>query len=365
MGEDGGEKTQDPTPKRREDARKEGQIAKSQDMASALILFFAVVLLMTQGKAVCELFYQYTYEVLSGKDLNLQADFNHIISFFVSSVHVFMKKVSFFFFFLVLAAVLVNIAQVGFLWLPDKLQFKASNLNPIKGLKKIFSMQGVIKLIMGIVKIFICSIVAYFAVIRDLETIVSLIELTEFQISKFMFECILWIALKLAVALVIIAILDYMYQKWKHEQDLKMTHQEIKEEMKNTLGNPEIISRRRQKQRELAQQRMGQAVPDADVVVTNPTELAVALKYDPETMKAPVVVAKGAGVLAQYIRRIALEHGIPIVERKPLARALYQMVEIDQPIPIDQYAAVAEVLAYVYQLKGKKAPQDSRRSRAA
>ncbi len=175
-------------------------------------------------------------------------------------------------------------------------------------------------------------------------------------VAAFIIKILFWTTVKIGVALFILAILEYAFQKWKHEQDLKMTSQEVREEMRNLEGDPQIAARRRAVQRQLALNRMGEAVPNADVVITNPTELAVAIKYKPEKMVAPVVVAKGAGVLAKRIRRLALEHGIPIVEKKPLAQALYREVEVDQAIPQDKYAAVAEILAYVYQLKGKDVP---------
>ncbi len=158
-----------------------------------------------------------------------------------------------------------------------------------------------------------------------------------------------------------LAVLDYGFQWWKHERDLRMTTQEIREEMKNLEANPQMVARRKQVQRQLALHRISAAVPKADAVITNPTELAIAIQYDPEKMAAPIVVAKGAGLLAAQIRKLALEHGIPILERKPLAQALYREVEIDHPIPQDRYAAVAEVLAYVYQLKGKKIPTPDRK----
>ena len=161
--------------------------------------------------------------------------------------------------------------------------------------------------------------------------------------------------MKIGLALLVLAIFDYGYQYWRHEQDLRMTPQEVREEMRNMEGDPQVASRRRAVQRQLVLGRLSQAVPRADVVVTNPTELAVAIQYDPEEMAAPVVVAKGAGVLAQRIRRLALENGIPILERKPLAQALYRDVDVNHAVPQDKYAAVAEVLAYVYHLKGKKA----------
>jgi len=360
MPEDGGEKTHEPTPRRREQAREEGNVAKSQDLASALILLAAVMLLMTQGKAICVELYTFTEKNLNGEAFFYVADQNDLVSHFVEAILHFTKHLSFFFFLLVAAAVLVNLAQVGFLWIPKKLAFKPSHLDPIKGFGRIFSMQSVMRLVMGIVKIIICTVVAFFAVIKDVDQILGLVELNDGQISLFLFQTILWVMLKMAVALVILAILDYMYQKWKYERDLKMTTEEIKEEMKNQLGNPEILQRRRQIQREMAQQRMGQSVPQADVVVTNPTELAIALKWDESTMNAPIVVAKGAGFLAQKIRLLALEHEVLIYEHKPLAQALYKKVEIGQPVPFEYWSAVAEVLGFVYRHKGKKMSQGNR-----
>ena len=160
----------------------------------------------------------------------------------------------------------------------------------------------------------------------------------------------------------ILALIDYAYQRYKNEQDLRMTDREIRDEMKNLQGDPHVVARRKRVQREMVMNRMSTAVPTADVVVTNPTELAIAIKYEHGVMAAPVVVAKGAGVLAQRIRRLALENNIPIVERKPLARLLYKEVEVNEPVPDSSYAAVAEVLAYVYQLKGKKVPNIDRRA---
>lgn len=354
MGEDSGEKTHDATPKRRQDALEQGQVARSQDLAAALMLLVALLLLMSLGKKLCALFLDYSTATIGGGAW-LIADFNNIMGYTYGSAIEFLKQLAAIFLMLVLAGVLVNIAQIGFIFLPDKLGFDITRIDPIKGMGKVFSMQSVMRLGMGIVKILICAIVAYYATYKEIGNIISLAEIGEMQISVYMLQTLLWIAIKVASALVILALLDYMYQKWKHEQDIKMTTQEMREEMKNTVGNPEIMSKRRQIQREMAQQRLSNSVPKADVVVTNPTELAIALKYDADSMNAPIVVAKGAGFLAQRIRRIALEHGIPILERKPLAQALYKKCEIDQPVPNEQYAAVAEVLAYVYRLR-KKTP---------
>ncbi|MFN7894435.1 MAG: flagellar biosynthesis protein FlhB, partial [Pirellula sp.] len=172
-------------------------------------------------------------------------------------------------------------------------------------------------------------------------------------VGKFVWTTMIELCRNVAIALVVLSVVDYAFQRWKYEQDLRMTDEDLREEMKMTQGDPHTKSRRRKVQRELAQQRLSVDVPKADVVVTNPTELAIALQYDPQTMKAPIVLAKGADLVAAKIRKIALENGIPIVERKPLAQALFKQVDVGKPIPLSEYAAVAEVLKYVYQVKGK------------
>ena len=176
------------------------------------------------------------------------------------------------------------------------------------------------------------------------------------QIVTYLAHVTIWTGLKIGLALLLLAMIDFAFQRWKFSQDLRMTDQEIREEMKSLQGDPQTAARRRVIQRQLALNRLSSAVPDADFVVTNPTELAIAVQYDPETMIAPIVVAKGAGVLAQRIRKLALEHNVPIIERKPLARVLYNEIDVGQPIPNEQFAAVAEVLRYVYELKGKTLP---------
>ncbi|HBT75416.1 MAG TPA: flagellar biosynthesis protein FlhB [Planctomycetaceae bacterium] len=357
-----GDKTHEPTPRRREQAREEGQVARSQDLASAVVVMIGIILLMTLGRQLAEQMGNYTvyclgHNVFLGNFQDADELFQNAGAHWYEMTLRFLKPLSVIFLLLVLIAILANLFQTGFLWLPNKLGLDFTRLDPIKGFGRIFSMQALVRLGMGVVKLAIASLVAYYAVIGSVNQIIGTTETDERQIIAYIFSFVLWVALKVAVALVIIAIIDFMYQWWKHEQDLKMTMQELRDEMKNMMGDPQILSKRRQLQREMAAQRNGQGVPQADVVVTNPTHFAVALKYDPETMKAPVVVAKGADFLARQIRKIAEEHGIPILERKPLARALFRTVEVGQPIPAEHYAAVAEILAYVYNLKGKKVPQ--------
>ncbi len=365
MADEGGDKSHDATPRRREQAREQGQVAKSQDLAAALVLFFAIILLMTLGRTIVDEFHDYTQGMLVEPLLIIPETENanglaqHVQSLFHESVLTFLKPMSLFFLALLVVAVLANLAQSGFLWLPDKLGFDITRLDPIKGFGRIFSMQSVMRLVMGIGKIAVCAVVAYYAVQSDIGQILNLTANDERQIASYLVWILLMIALKVAIALVILAILDFMYQKWKFEQDLKMSTEELKEEMKNMLGDPQIIGKRRQMQRELAtKQRQGSVLgtTDADVVVTNPTHLSIALKFDPKTMSVPVVVAKGADFLAMQIRKIAKEHDIPIIEKKPLAQALYKSFEIGQAVNDDSlYKDMAEVLSYAYKISRRKA----------
>jgi flagellar biosynthetic protein FlhB len=356
-----GDKRHEATPYRREQARKEGQVAKSQDLAAALVLLAASGLLMTFGRTIAELFANFTRLSLREQvflvPVNTENDglFNSVIAHYYGVTIQFLGPMSLFFGALLLVAIGANLGQVGFLWLPKKLAFNFSHLNPVKGFGRIFSTQSVMRLVMGIVKIVICAVVAYYALYGEIERILGMTNLEVQEIASYLSKTLLLIAMKVAVALVIIAILDFMYQKWKHNKDLRMTTEELKQEFKNREGDPQILQKRKQVQRELAmKQRSVQGTADADVVVTNPTHLAVALKFDPATMQVPIVVAKGADFLAKTIREIAAANDIPIIEKKPLAQSLYRTVEINDPILEEHYGAVVEILRFVYQLKGKK-----------
>ena len=355
MAEQSGDKSHEPTERRRTKAREEGQVARSQDLASSVVLLVSIILLMTMGKQIVDVLVQYGRHTL-GEEAWLVGDANTIYSYMFHTTLLFMRPLAIFMLILVAAAILVNYLQVGWIFLPNKLAPDFKKIDPLKGFARMFSLQSLMRLIFGLLKIAICAGVAWYALRNELTTILKLVDVSEGESMAYILQLLLSVALKVAVCLVILAILDFAYQKWKHEQDLKMTTQEMRDEMKEMMGDPQLVSKRRQIQREMAQQRMSQAVPQADVVVTNPTHLAVALKYDPDTMPAPIVVAKGAGVIAKRIRQLALEHGVPIVERKPLAQALFRYVEINQQIPGEHFAAVAEILAYVYRLKNKTSP---------
>ena len=314
-----------------------------------------VLTLLFLGQGMVDFFREYTRRQLSGQP-PASVDAGYAMSQWNTALSGVAQHVAPILGLLLLGAVAVEIAQVGWLFLPEKAMPDLTRLDPLQGLRRIFSLPNLVRLAFGIFKLIVVSAVAYSAVAGQQKTILGLSGLSLPQAAGYLCEVLIWTVLKIAVALLILALLDYGFQRWKYEQDLRMTSQEVREELKNLEGNPQMIARRRFVQRQLAASRLSAAVPKADVVVTNPTELAVAIQYEPETMAAPIVVAKGAGLIAERIRRLAEEHGIPIVEKKPLARALYREVEINHPIPQDKYSAVAEILAYVYQLKGKRVP---------
>ena len=364
MAEENGDKKHEATPERLRQAREKGQVAKSQDLAAAIILLLAVILLMTLGRQIATDVFEYSRLMLGDPthfifDNDAPGEFEQAVhSLFFDTIIRFMKPLSVFFIALLLTAVLANIAQIGFLWLPDKMKIDFTHLDPAKGLKRMFSLQSLVRLLMGLAKIAVCVVVAWYAVRNSIGEILHVSETETNQIAAFLIWTLLMVALKIAVALVIIALLDLMYQRWKHKHDLRMTDQEIRDQFKNSEGSPEVKQKRRQIQQEMARKQRVQGTEDADVVVTNPTHFAVAIKFDARTMDGPMIVAKGADLLAFQIRKIAAEHRIPVIERKALARALYETVEIGQPIlflpeHMEHMATLTEVLIYAYSLVGR------------
>lgn len=356
MPDQDGDKSQDPTPHRRQKAREEGQVAKSQDLGSAVLLLAGAFTLLTAGRSASNFVADYSRRLLGGEAW-IAADTKFAVSVWNGTIAGLAGELLPIFGLMLVAAIVVNLAQIGFLFLPKKVQFDISKIDPMKGAQRLFSMQSVARFVFGLFKVLVVACVAYLSLYGEKETIVGLSAMSVREVAAYIAGLLIWTTVKIGVALLILAILDYGFQRWKHEQDLKMTQQEVREEMRNLEGDPHIAARRKAVQRQLALDRLSESVPNADVVVTNPTELAIAIQYKPEEMDAPIVVAKGAGVLAQRIRRLALEKGIPIVEKKPLAQALYREVDVGRPVPHERYAAVAEVLAYVYQLEGREAPK--------
>jgi len=355
MADQFGEKTQDATPYRRQKAREEGQVAKSQDLASAGLLIGTLLTMWAFGSGVVEFLGQLAQRQLGGQVV-LSADTQWFVNQWYLVLGGLARVMLPIFGLIFIVAVAVNMGQFGFLFLPQRLAFDLSRLNPIKGFQRLFALANFMRLAFGIVKIVVVAAVAVWSLWDQREMMLGLSALPVGEVAASIASLTMWTCLKIAIALTLLAVLDYFYQRYKHERDLRMTPQEVREELKMLQGDPQIVARRRAVQRQLVLHRLAHSVPQADVVVTNPTELAVAIRYDAQTMAAPIVVAKGAGLVAQRIRRLALENDIPIVERKPLAQILYRDVDVNTPIPAEQYAAVAEILKYVYELKGTPAP---------
>ncbi len=358
MAEEAGEKKHEATPYRRMKAREEGQVPRSQDLASAVLLLAGVLLLQYTGPKLIQILSdvfrdQFQQNLYWSSDPN--TSLRNIVNI-VSRVGIGLLPLML---TLLVTAVVVNLAQSGILFLPDKLGFDISRIDPLKGFGRLFSLVNATRLGFGMLKIILVTLTLGIGVWNRWDKILSLGGMPIETVSIFVWDTSTYLCLQAAVVLVVLAGADYGFQRWKFEQDIRMTDEEIREEAKSTQGDPQIKARRRRVQRELANQRLMQDVPKADAVITNPTELAVAIRYDPKTMKAPIVVAKGADLVAARIRKIALEHGIPIIERKPLAQALFKSVEVGHPVPVQEYAAVAEVLKYVYQVQGRPMPDIS------
>ncbi len=355
---EGGEKTEEPTSKKLDDARKEGQVAKSKEIGNGLgLLAFFLVLKFVAGSMGIDFIECFSY---------FYAEIPETVELIANPVPEAAMNSLLFNAVLILLKLLAPILLIGFVvafvsdyiqvkWKPTAkpLQPKFSKLNPISGFKKIISANSIVELIKSIAKIVLIAYVSYSYLKDRWDQIFLLYDIHLLQAVILIGETTIDLGIRISIIYMVIAAADFAYQKWKFHEDMKMTKQEVKEEYKNQEGNPEIKGKIRSKMREASQRRMMQSLPEADVVITNPTHFAVAIKYDPEVSKAPIVIAKGEDYLAQKIKEVAREHSVEIVENKPLARMLYANVEIGAEIPPELYQAVAEVLAFVYHLKGK------------
>jgi flagellar biosynthetic protein FlhB len=253
----------------------------------------------------------------------------------------------------VIIAIFGNFAQFGFLLTGDPLKMQFNKINPLEGAKRIFSMRSFVEMVKSILKVLIVGIVAYMVLWGERDRILVLSSVPLESIFTFSAQLILSLGTRIGAVLVVLAVFDYAYQKYEHEKSLKMSKQDIKDEYKKSEGDPLIKGKIREKQKRMAMQRMMQEVPKADVIITNPTHYAIALKYDAKSMDAPLVIAKGKDYIALKIKEIAKKEGIVTMENRPLARALYDKAEIGESVPVELFQAVAEVLAYVYKLKRK------------
>jgi flagellar biosynthetic protein FlhB len=353
MPESGGqERTEKATAKRRQEARRKGQVAQSREISSVLILMTAMGFFYFAGSWM---FWKIT-ELISGiyeRLDTLQLDAVSDVSAFSAEIFekVFLILIPFFV-PVMIAGIAGNIGQIGFEMHGQPMRPKLTKLNPISGMKKFVSLKSLVEMVKSILKLAFVGGIAYAVIIQETEKFPGLMQQEVVEILFFIAKVAFKIFFFVCLAFIILAALDYLYQRWQYEKDLKMTKQEVKDERKQSEGDPKVKSRIRRVQLEMARRRMMEAVPQADVVITNPTHLAVALRFDAISMMAPAVVAKGSGHIAEKIKEIARNHQVPVIEDKPLAQTLFKMVEIGDFIPAELYRAVAEVLAYVYRLKG-------------
>ncbi|MEJ2658409.1 MAG: flagellar biosynthesis protein FlhB [Desulfobacterales bacterium] len=348
------EKTEQPTPKKRRDLKEKGEVAKSRELPSVAVLLAALIVLSLFGSYM----YNHVQVIMKGafslptmNDLNI----SEFITYAQSIISRFIMLLSPLFGAIFITAILSNIMQVGFIMSGESIKPKISKIDPIKGFGRIFSKQALMELFKSLLKLTIVGGVAFFTIKGEMKNFSLLGDMETNSIFIYILNIFFKIFIRCSMAMIVLVIIDYIFQKWEFENRIKMTKQEVKDEFKKSEGDPLIKSRIKSIQMDMARKRMMQAVPEADMVITNPTHIAVALKYDSLTMSAPKVLAKGAGKIAEKIREMAAEHNIPILEDKELARNLHAMVEIGQEIPPALYQAVAEILAYIYRLKSNYA----------
>jgi flagellar biosynthetic protein FlhB len=346
------DKTEKPTPRRRRKAREEGSVARSMELNSAVLLLMGTVGILLFGSGIaagvgnlCRCLLKASGEVsltTSVLPTYLWEGASTLLALFLP-----------FFAVLILAALASNLTQVGFLVTPKPLMPKLSRLSPLKGAQRFFSARSLVELAKSILKLVVVGLVVYLAIRAEFNRILELSALRPSLLLAEIGRLAGLVLLKAAIVILLIAMFDYAYTRYEYEKSLKMSKHEVKEEFRQTEGDPQVKSKIRGLQIRAALRRMMKKVPQADVVITNPIHIAVALKYDSKRDRAPIVLAKGARRVAERIKEIAREHDIPIVENPPLAQMLYKVVDIGQEIPAELYRAVAEILAFVYRLKRK------------
>ncbi len=349
MAENYQEKTEQPTDKKIEEARKKGQVSQSKEVPTCMVILFSTIFLyfsVTHG--FNEMFKVYVSYM---RNINLDINTANIYSILYFVVYRWLWIVVPVFAILIAVTLFGNILQTGFMWSPEALKFDVEKLNPVSGIQKLFSKRSAVEVLKSLLKIFILAYISYSLIINELPYIFSLTGQDTRSIVGYLGNASFSLALKIGIIFLFIAGLDYLYQRWQYRKDQMMTVQEVKEEHKEREGNPLVKSRLRSLQREMARRRMIEDVKTADVVVTNPTTYAIALKYAAGEMPAPKVVGKGAGFVAARIKEIAMMHRIPLVENRPLAQGLFFAVKVGDLIPEKFYLIVAELLAEVYKRK--------------
>ncbi len=344
------ERTEPATPRRRQESRDKGQVARSQDLSAAVLLLAGMLALKAIGPWMWEGLLAFTTSALSPE---APTALGEVVTFSFLIVEEAIKRVAPIVITIFIAVVISLYAQVGNLVTLQPLIPSLSKINPLSGIARLFSIRSVMTAVINVFKLLLVGFVAYLTMRSRSSAVIHAFAVSFYDGFSLGTSLVFDLGIRLAVVLVILALLDFAWQKYRHERDMRMTKEEVKDELRSMEGDPQIKRRRRQAQLQMAMGRLRNDVPTADVVVTNPTHVAIAIRYDADSMIAPQVVAKGADYLALRIREIAKQCGIPIVERRPLARSLYESVEVGQYIPERFYRAIAEILAYIYELSGK------------
>ena len=344
------EKTEEATPRRREESRRKGQVARSAELSSVAILLAGLLALGALSSYMFGRLRNMVSELLT-EGVNIELEPLTVLPYLMRWGSEFIGVVWPMVVLLVAAALAINYAQVGVLFTAKPLEPKWNRISPMSGIKRIFSGRGLVELAKGLFKIGVVAYLTYWTVMSETPQMVLFVDMEVGQILDVSGSLILTLGIRIALLLLVMAALDYAFQRWEYEKGLRMTRQEVKEEYKQQEGDPQVRARVRALQRDRSRQRMMDDVGTADVVVTNPTHVAVALRYDPAVSHAPTVVAKGQRLVAQRIKELARQSGVPMVENKPLARALFKSVQIGDQIPDELFKAVAEVLAFVFHLK--------------
>ncbi|MCF7810703.1 flagellar biosynthesis protein FlhB [bacterium] len=344
------DKTHQPTSHKKRKARQQGNVAKSQELCSAAVLIAGIGALTLLGPGMVDQI-SWAFRTIYTDLLYLQITPDVVSNFFKLGVFYMLKLLSPFILTVLSAGLMINYVQHGFLFTTKPLQPRLDKLDPVKNIKNKFGIRGFVELVKGLFKVSVVAFVAYMTIKSEILNFAILMDKSVPFISSEIAISILKLGMKLAIAILVLGIIDWKFQQWKHNKDLMMSKQEVKDEHKMMEGDPKLKAKMRRTQFRMSYNRMIKDIPEADVIIANPVHIAVALKYNPETMSAPKVVAKGKRKLAEKIKSVARKHDIPIIEDPPLARSLYRSAEIGWEIPYELFQAVAEVLALVYRMK--------------
>lgn len=348
-----GEKTEKATPKRRRDERKKGNVFVSKDVVTVFTLLGGFYVLKFTFLSSYTLLKEYLLKYLGYMETVSELSTRRIMEMAIDGAIVAAKVVAPLMAFVVILSIAATIFQTKPLFVLDSLKPKFSKLNPINGIKKLFSLRSLVDVLKGIIKISILFYILVDFIKGEIHQLPKLLSVDLLTAGGYMFQTVFSMSIKIGVAFAVISVFDFFYQKWEYERQLKMSKQEIKEEYKQLEGDPQIKGKIKQLQRQRAMSRMMQQVPDADVVIKNPTHFAVALRYHPERDAAPVLLAKGQDHVALRIIKVAEENNVTVIENRPLARGIFASTELNQELPREFYGAVAEILVHIYKLNHK------------